>query len=114
MGSRKVELPEIRPEDRTPLVKALTAAPACRVSGSEINANLGADKQRIGDVPRAAGPENLLEIRLDEVRPVAETEGVVPFQDRLMVLYFSGRVETLCQPLGAGQVIAELPIDDSK
>ena len=56
-----------------------------RNAGLEVNADLGADHEGVGDVAGAAGPDDVLQAGLEEVRRVLEAEGVVPLKDRLLV-----------------------------
>jgi hypothetical protein len=65
-------------------------------------------------VPRAAGPNNILYVRLEKECPVAKTEEVGPLQNRLLVLDPDCRIEAVRKPLGAPQVTAKLSVDDSK
>src|SRR5262245_56654270 len=57
---------------------------ATRGAGLEVEADLGADHEGVGDGPGAAGPDDVLQVGLEEERPVAEPEGVVRLQDRLL------------------------------
>ena len=56
-----------------------------RNAGLEVNADPGADHEGVGDVAGAAGPDDVLQAGLEEVRRVLEAEGVVPLKDRLLV-----------------------------
>jgi hypothetical protein len=57
----------------------------------EVDADLGADHEGVGDVADAAGADNVLHVGLDEERPVAKTEIVDPLQDRLLILHANTR-----------------------
>src|SRR5262249_26413410 len=80
----------------------------------EVEADLGAGHEGVGDVPGAAGPDNVLQVGLDKERPVLEAEGVVPLEDRLLLLHPDSRIEALGDPLGVAQVVAETPVKDAK
>src|SRR5262249_52441784 len=54
------------------------------------------------------------QVGLEEERPVAEPEGGVPLHDYLLLLDTDRRVEALGQPLGAPQVTAESPVNDTE
>jgi len=53
---------------------------------SEVNAELRAQHGRVLDMARAAGPKDLLEVRLDEVGVLAQVESIGQFHERLVVL----------------------------
>src|SRR5262249_31119172 len=86
----------------------------CRYPKLEIDADLGADHEGVGDVPGATRPDDVLHVRLEKERPVFEPKGVVPLQDRLLLLDTDSSVEALGQPLGAPQVATESPVKDAK
>ena len=80
----------------------------------EVDADLGADHEGVGDVPGTARPDNVLQVGLNEVCPVAKTKVVNPLQHCFLILDANRRIQLLGEPFGAAQVSAELAVIDSK
>jgi len=76
---------------------------------SEIDADLCAEDEGVGDLAGATGADDVLEVGLDEERAVEEEHSVGEFEGGLEGLGREGRAG-----LGGGEVVAEMAIDDGE
>jgi hypothetical protein len=82
--------------------------------GLEIDAELAAEDDGVGELSRAARSHYILNIRLEKERAVAQIETISSLQNRLVALHSHGRIEQLLALFGIAQVTAEFAKNNSQ
>jgi len=82
--------------------------------GSEVETDLAAEDQSVVDFTRAAGPEYILNIRLEKERALTEIKPISRLQNGFVVLHTHSRVELLLSFLGVAQITAEVAVNNAE
>ena len=78
-----------------------------KVNCSEVDAELGTQYQRVPEMARAVGLNDVLKVGLDEKRALSEIEAIGQFHDGLVLLAL-GRTRKLAILLGSLQLFTEV------
>jgi len=78
-----------------------------KVNCSEVDAELGTQYQRVPEMARAVGLNDVLKVGLDEKRALSEIEAIGQFHDGLVILAL-GRTRKLAILLGSLQLFTEV------